>query len=184
MDDCEGVMTVPSDEGQLYGIKPGRLFVGDPGKVLLRLRETGAKYPCEIVCFNADFMAGMSHAHAAMHHAVRSWSSGEAIANTFGMEALLFASASRQCQEAMRFGLHPGENRLFIGVWPIHPGIWEDLFSWIHPASPSEWEEIPKEKQALLQKFFDISDRELSVTGTGRLPDLVLERVALLVVNH
>ncbi len=177
-------MTVISGDNLLYEIRPARLCIRDLGAVLLRLRETGTKYHCEIVCFNADLMAGEPHVHSAMYHAIRSWSSGEAIANSFGMEALLYASASRQCQEAVRFGLHPGENRVYIGIWPTQSGIWEELFSWIQPGSAAEEEGIPPEKQALLQKIFHISDLELSVAGTGRLTDLVLERVALLAVNR
>lgn len=171
-------------EDEAFEIRAASLFIGDQKQAIARLRDTGSHHHCEIVCFNADLIAGMVHTRAAMRHAVRSWTSGNAIANSFGMEALLFASASRQCQEATRFGLHSGENRIFIGIWPVASGVWEDLFTWMKPAPDGQWDEITPQKQDMLQKTFGITTGELAVTGSGRIVDLVLERVALLVVNR
>ncbi|MDD1702689.1 MAG: KEOPS complex subunit Cgi121, partial [Methanoregula sp.] len=135
-----------------------------------------------IVCFDAEKMAGRRHAEMAIRHAYRSFSNGTAISNSPEMEALLYAAGTRQCSLAVSFGLHEGENCLYVCCCPDSPGAWEALASCLH-FTPEPSGEIPPEKAARLAALFAITADELAAAGCDRLQDLVLERVALLDVS-
>jgi KEOPS complex subunit Cgi121 len=98
------------------------------------------------------------------------------------METLLFAAGSRQCSIAATFGIHEGENRLYICCYPARETVWAELESLFRFVQES-WDTIDPEKRARLMESFAISDDEIEAAGGNeRIVDLVLERVALLQV--
>jgi KEOPS complex subunit Cgi121 len=127
-------------------------------------------------------MAGQVHAEAAISHAFRAFSKGNAISNSVEMEALLYAAGSRQCQQGTEFGIHPGDNRVYLCICPGNTRVRNDLEKIGRYCDEEDWETFSEEKQSLLMEIFGITDEEIGVVGIGRLQDLVLERVALLEV--
>jgi KEOPS complex subunit Cgi121 len=127
-------------------------------------------------------VAGRVHAATAVARAVRAFDEGILISNTLEMESLLYAAGSRQCTIAASFGIHKGENRVFICCFPAQEEIWaalEPLFRFVQ----ENWDTIDPEKRARLMETFAISREEIvAAGGDGRIIDLVLERVALLQV--
>jgi KEOPS complex subunit Cgi121 len=166
-------------------IRPARCTIRDPPAVFLRnLRAIAVEHDTRIICFNADMIAGRVHAAAAVARAVRAFEVGDTISNTLEMESLLFAAGSRQCTVAASFGIHEGENRLYICCYPAREGIWAALEPLFHFVQES-WDAINPEKRKRLMETFSISPEEISVAGgNGRIVDLVLERVALLQVTR
>jgi KEOPS complex subunit Cgi121 len=163
-------------------VRAARCTIGDPADFLRDIRSVAACHDTHIICFNADMVAGSVHAAAAVAMAVRAFESGETISNTLEMEALLFAAGSRQCTIAASFGIHTGENRVYICCYPARAGVWIALQPLFHFVQES-WDTIDPEKRNLLMKTFAISPEELGAAGgNGRIVDLVLERVALLQV--
>jgi len=159
-------------------IRMARCNVPDKALFLDALRETAVKFEVHIICFNADMVAGERHIRSAVFNAMRSFCEGQPIANTLEMEALLFAAGSRQCSIASSFGIHEGENCLYICCIPPCDDVWEAL-----TRSLELNEEDPvmnAQKKARLMTLFEITDQELDAAGSDRLTDLVLERVALL----
>ena len=156
--------------------------VQDPAVLLNNVREIADRMNTCIICFDADRLAGRRHAEVALSRAHRSVCSGKAIANSFEMEALLYAAGSRQCSVAVSFGLHAGENHLYVCCCPAPAGIWDELTGLLHFCDEPDTEISPA-KAARLMDLFGIALDELAAAGTGRLQDLVLERVALLEVN-
>ena len=75
-----------------------------------------------IICLNADCIAGYPHIESAVFHARRSWFEDKPIANSFEMEVLLYTAARRQCNEIGEFGLHKGNNDLFVCICREIPG--------------------------------------------------------------
>jgi KEOPS complex subunit Cgi121 len=127
-------------------------------------------------------VAGTDHVRAAVDHAVRSFREGNAISNTLEMEALLYAAGSRQCNIGASFGIHEGENRLWVCCLPDSR---EEVFTALEPVmqfvSGDSWNGIDQEKEERLMKLFDITQEELQTQqDRSRIIDLVLERVALL----
>ena len=127
-------------------------------------------------------IAGSVHAAAAVARAVRAFEAGDTISNTLEMESLLFAAGSRQCNIAASFGIHTGENRVYICCYPARDAVWvalEPLFHFVQEG----WDTIDPEKRDHLMKTYGISPEEIAAAGgNGRIVDLVLERVALLQV--
>ncbi len=163
-------------------IRTARCMIHSTAAFLQELRAVAAEFDTHIICFNADLMAGRVHAAAAVGRAVRAFGAGETISNTLEMESLLFAAGSRQCNTAASFGLHDGENRVYICCYPARAGAWaalEPLFHFV----PENWDAVTPGKKIVLMERFSVSPTELAAAGgDSRLIDLVLERVALLQV--
>ncbi len=163
-------------------IRAARCTVSDPAAFLRDLRVAASGHGTHVICFNADMIAGRVHAASAVARAVRAFEEGVAVSNTLEMEALLYAAGSRQCNVAASFGIHDGENRVFICCFPARAGVWialEPLFRFVDES----WDSIDLKKKRRLMKTFSISSEEIAAAGgDGRIVDLVLERVALLQV--
>jgi KEOPS complex subunit Cgi121 len=163
-------------------IRAARCTISNTAAFLRDLRVVAAEYDTRIVCFNADRIAGRVHAATAVARAVRAFEEGVTISNTLEMEALLFASGSRQCNIAISFGIHEGENRVYICCYPARAGVWTTLEPLFHFVEEN-WDTIDPEKREQLMEIFAISPEEIAAAGgNGRVADLVLERVTLLQV--
>jgi KEOPS complex subunit Cgi121 len=107
-------------------------------------------------------------------HAKRSFEEGKAIARSLSMEILVYVSGQRQCSLASKFGLHEGENSVYVLVLDGDEVKAADLVKEIvkecEPFSPNE------EK---LKAEFGITDAEIEAAGENRVEELVIERVAL-----
>jgi KEOPS complex subunit Cgi121 len=164
-----------------YDIRAGISTIEDHAAFLCSLRAIAELNNTHIICFNADMLAGIRHAHAAMYHSVRAYKKGAMVSNTLEMEALLYAAGSRQCSLAASFGIHPGENHLYVCCYPTSQKVWDELVPLIHVVEDS-WSIMNPEKQANLRDLFGITDEEIATTNGDRIVDLVLERIALLEV--
>ena len=161
-----------------FGIRYATLTVDDPGEVLAAVRWVAGETGTRIVLFDAERMAGRTHVESALVHAERSWARGDPIARTFEMEALLYAAGSRQTRIGLTFGLHEGENRCWIAVAPPNDRAWTLLLGLVQ-FEPEPDGFSPAHRRRLCD-LFGVTQPELAVVGEERLPELVLERVALL----
>jgi KEOPS complex subunit Cgi121 len=166
---------------QSYEMRTGIFEVENCDLFLLALRKIAQDNNTTIICFDADRLAGRKHANAAIRHALRSFHAGAPIANTLEMEALLYASGSRQCSVATAFGIHTGINRAYVCCCPPVQTIWDALAPIVHWVIEN-WEDINPVRRRRLKTLFSISDEEIAATGESRFADLILERVALLAV--
>jgi KEOPS complex subunit Cgi121 len=166
-----------------HEIRQATITVDDRDAFLRIIQAIAQSNSTHIVCFDADKLAGRDHAAAALQHAHRSFFSERPISNSFEMEALLFASGSRQCLVAALFGIQEGENRMFVCSSPVNEDIWKDLSPYMHFVTQS-WDEMTPDKEARLMTLFGITQEELDVVGQDRLKDLILERIALLHINR
>ena len=159
------------------------MTIDDRDAFLRMIQGIAQLYSIHIVCFDADKMAGLDHAEAAIQHAQRSFFSGKPISNSFEMEALLFAAGSRQCQVAALFGIQEGENTMFVCSYPVNENVWKDLSHHMHFVE-EKCNDMTPDKEARLVSLFSITQEELEVVGRYRIKDLILERIALLYVNR
>lgn len=162
-----------------YEIRAAISTIEDRASFLNTIRIIAEAYDTHIICFNADMLAGMRHAHTAMCQALRSYKVEAMISKTLEMEALLYASGSRQCSLAASFGVHLGENHLYICCYPHCEGVWNALAPFIHIVEES-WNCIDSQKKADLVDLFGITQDELTTTTGNRIIDLVIERISLL----
>jgi KEOPS complex subunit Cgi121 len=168
-------------EESAFEIRNACVNIQDRETFLRSLRMIGQDYGSTIICFDADLMVGRRHAELAIRLALRSFLGNAAIANSLEMEALLYASGSRQCSVASLFGIHEGENHSFVCCCPPGNDIWDALRP-LMQFHDGDWKDVGDKKQSHLKSLFSISDEELAVAGESRFSDLVLERVALLEV--
>jgi len=163
------------------GIRAAQCKIEDKSHVLKVLQDSARRFDTHIICFNADMIAGRRHVEAAVWHAIRSFEAGEAISNTLEMEALLYAAGSRQCQVAASFGLHEGDNRLWVCCYPLRDEVWSSLEPDMQFLMGEAWMHIDDTKRERLMQLFEITPEELdSLQRADQIVDLVLERVALL----
>jgi KEOPS complex subunit Cgi121 len=164
-----------------YEIRQAIMTVKDRDASLRLIQEIGRHHATNIVCFDAEMLAGQEHADAAIQHAQRSIKSQKPISNSFEMEALLFAAGSRQCSVAAAFGIHEGENKMFVCLYPPEEGAWKVLS--LHMNFLTEiWDDSTPQKVSRLISLFGITRDELETVGQSHLKDLILERIALLEV--
>lgn len=163
-------------------IRQFEVEICDLGGFLDSLRALGESEGVHIVLFDADRMAGRAHVESALAHAFRAFREGTPISHRLEMEALLYASASRQCQMGMEFGAHPGVNRVYLCICPGSRRVREELSRVGVFCDDEDWESMSDEREARLIALFGITPEEREVAGPGRIQDLVLERVALLEV--
>jgi KEOPS complex subunit Cgi121 len=165
-----------------HDIRAARCTISDRAAFLRNLQVIASDHATHIICFNADVIAGSVHARAAVAQAVRTFKEGTNISNTLEMEALLYAAGSRQCTIAATFGIHEGENRLYICCTPEREDVWKALESLLWFVREC-WDGIDQEKRERLMNSYAISSEEIAAAGGDeRILDLVLERVALLQV--
>ena len=167
-----------------YEIRAACCTIESQEEFLQKIREISGASGVHIICFNADMVAGKSHVAAAVKRAERSFGSGYPISNSIEMEALLYAAGTRQTSVGSLFGLHIGENRLYICCLPLNTKVWITLSMLMHFCDCDDpWGFIDAKKQENLMKLFHISELEFSTIHDCDLQKLVLERVALLDVN-
>lgn len=163
-------------------IRAARCSIHDLAAFLRDLRMVATAHDIHIICFNADMIAGRVHAATAVARAVRAFEEGATISNTLEMESLLFAAGSRQCNTAATFGIHAGENRVYVCCIPVQPEAWKALEPPFHFIQEN-WDIIDSRKRDQLTETYSISQEEITAAGGDeRIIDLVLERVALLQV--
>ena len=164
--ECRCAVSTTSDREALLGV----------------IREIAERHHTHIVCFDAEKLAGLKHAEHAIRFAGRSFFSSNPIANSFEMEALLYAAGSRQCSVAATFGIHEGENHLYVCCCPACEGTWQALARHLTFVAGID-ESMTEERTARLMELFGITAEECAAAGPGRITALVLERVAFLEVS-
>ena len=167
--------------GHAFDVRTATCFIGDRVAFLQRIRAIAESFDTHIICFNTGMLAGKRHAQTALHHAVRSFHNGSMVSNTLEMEALLFAAGSRQCSVAALFGIHEGDNSMFVGCYPTRDCVWDSLTP-LMCITDENMDTIDPRKRAYLIKLFGVTEEEIATCSGDCITELVLERIALLEV--
>jgi KEOPS complex subunit Cgi121 len=168
-----------------FEIRAATIEIRDRPGFLRKIQAVMADHQIHIVCFDADKLSGINHVRSAVFHAVRSFEGGNPISNTVEMEALLYASGSRQTSIGASFGVHEGMNNLYICCFPERVGVWDELATFVRFCDgKAPWDVLDQRKKENLMKLFDVTEEELATTVNRDLEGLVLERVALLDVSR
>ena len=158
----------------MISILEGSVTIDNVDEFLHLLREKGSKSNSVIQVLDADKLAGEEHIRFAVEKAISSFERGKNVANDLAKEIMLYAAGTRQIKKAVKLGIHEGKNNIvFVAI-----GDETDLsdFDDITPASVLPYTESKKEE---LMDIFNITDEEIGAVGSDRIPELVLERVAL-----
>jgi KEOPS complex subunit Cgi121 len=156
-------------EGTVF-IENKELFL----KKIKEIKETNAEKNLAIQAFDADKLAGKEHLTFAIEKAINSFKKGTNVANDLGKEIMLYAAGTRQINRAVKIGVHDGWNNIAI----VAVGDLIDL-SAFDEITPNNVLKYSGSKNSVLMDIFNITEEEIEAAGADKIPELVLERVAL-----
>ena len=152
----------------------GTVTVSAVKETIAQINDAADKADSTVVLFDAEKIAGFAHIDSAVAHAKRSFAEGKQIARSLSMEILVYASGQRQCSLASKFGLHDGENKVYVlildGDEEKASALVREIVTECEPFAPNKEE---------LKAEFGITDAEMEAAGENRIEELVIERVAL-----
>ncbi len=151
----------------------GRIFIADPEDFLQKLKKISKEKNLTLQALDADKIAGEEHIRFAVEKAINSFRTGTNIANGLAKEIMLYAAGTRQISRAVKLGIHKGENNIVL------VSVGEAGLAGFDEIEPEPVLAYRKSKKEALMKAFGITDMELEAAGEEKLPELVLERVAL-----
>ncbi len=156
----------------------GIVDIGDVADFIKMLNEVAKKHHVVVQALDANRIASREHLLLAVEKAKRAMREGRNIAKELGIEILLYASGKRQIEQAMSMGVHSGKNYVAIVIiGDDTTGASSELKAIIQESPVLAY---TKSKKRKLVKAFDITEAEISAVGDDKIPELVLERVALL----
>ncbi|KAA9399283.1 KEOPS complex component [Haloarcula sp. CBA1130] len=169
----------------------GTADIDDVGAFVETLSAIGDRYGVTVQAFDARYVADRAHLELAVDLATRARARGDAIADDFGVEILLYAAGRRQINRALTMGVSEGTCPIVAVVVDSETGnshVGKDGRASIEAAADDVFEELTATStlgeydEDCVRSFFDVTDTELAATAGG-LPDAVRERVALLPVE-
>lgn len=155
-------------------ILEGEIFIEDIEMFLRKIKEKRKSKDTVILALDADKLAGEKHLKFAIEKAMNSFKTGRNIAKDPGKEIMLYAAGTRQINRAMKIGVHNGKNN--IALVGIGNDIDLSVFDEITSGNVLKYDQS---KNRVLMDFFNITDEEIKAVGVDKVPELVLERVAL-----
>jgi len=155
-------------------IREGAIFITDIEMFLRKIKENRKSKDSVILALDADKLAGEKHLMFAIEKGMNSSKTGRNIAKDPGKEIMLYAAGTRQINRAMKIGVHNGKNN--IALVAIGEDIDLSAFDEIAPGNVLRYD---PSKNRVLMDFFNITHEEIKAVGEDRIPELVLERVAL-----
>ena len=159
----------------------GSATINNTEEFIHQLNKISRKYDVVIQAVDADLVAGSKHLIAAVERATRSFSEKSNIANNLGMETLLYVAGSRQIEKALQFGVKKGCNNialLIISKSEKNIDCVEQELKKLISERPDAADYTISKRENLMSAF-NITQEEIAAAGEDKIPDLVLERVAL-----
>ncbi|MFB6119196.1 KEOPS complex subunit Cgi121 [Halosegnis sp.] len=151
----------------------------DTGAFVDALATVGDEYGVTTQAFDARYVVSERHLQRAVELADRERARGNAIARERAVEILLYAAGRRQIDRALAMGVGDGETPVVVLVdGDAESAASEAVADLLSPAAT-----LGEYDPARVRSYFAISEQELAATDAD-LADLVLERVALLVVER
>ncbi len=105
---------------------------------------------------------------------MNSFRKGTNIASDLAHEIILYAAGTRQISRAMKLGIHRGHNNIVL----VTVGENADL-SGLVEITPKPVLQYDQSKKEAILEVFSIAKEEIEAVGEEKIPELVLERVAL-----
>ena len=156
----------------------------------LKTNRKKIKQTVELQFFDAELTASQQHLYFAALNALQAFQNKTNISKSQAMETMLYASAQRQIQRAIRqCGIKP-ETRdmavLIIGDKPnLLKSVLETISEYVGVEPDEKVLEMSKAKEKKIIKTFQITDEEVKAVMKNdnretAVVNLVIERVALL----
>ncbi|MDP2217335.1 MAG: KEOPS complex subunit Cgi121 [Methanolobus sp.] len=132
-----------------------------------------------IQAMDAGKIAGEKHVRFAVRKALRAIEENYNAAKDPGIEIMRYASGKRQIEEAFSMGVHEGDMDLVFVIVGDAGGVNRSMESLRSVISEKDIIGYSSRKRDNIISQFDITEKEIEATGEEMIPDLVIERVAL-----
>ena len=152
--------------------------IPDIGAFLKTVAKLEKQNRITIQFFRADRIFGAEHLLSAAEKAQRAIQDGTGMSKTLGMEIMLYAAAEHQTSEALRkFGIFSGISEMGIVVIGEMP---DNLLGKLG----LERDDSVLGPEGKDYSVFGITPDEIEVLGVARIPEIVLEKIALSEVHR
>ncbi len=153
------------------------VVIGARGSIDIDAAINELKKHCKICqIFDAGVVCGKEHVMAAYEHAKKAFQNGDNITRSIEMEMLLYVSAMRQIDEAIKFAgaKEKGEYAIFMY------GLPEERAKEVVMSLGLKIDDSVLLPDLNKIKKFGITEKELKTVDKSRYAELVLEKMALL----
>lgn len=160
----------------------GKLQILDLPAFLKQVNSIDSKHGIAIQGLNSDLIAGEKHLHSAIEKALRAEAEGKNVAKDPGVEIMRYAAGERQIGKSFSIGLHEGENNavfILLGKKANILSALPEMKQLITEKTCSEMLSYSEAKREGIISHFGITAAEIEAAGEEKIPELVLERVAL-----
>lgn len=154
-------------------ILEGSVLIDNLDEFLHKLKKIGDERNLSIQALDADKCAGEGHIRFAVEKAKSSFNSGTNIAKDLAKEIMLYAAGTRQIKRAVKLGIHRGRNNIVLVA------VGETELPEFKEIIPENVLAYNKSKKDAIMETFGITAEEVEAVGEEKIPELVLERVAL-----
>jgi KEOPS complex subunit Cgi121 len=160
-----------------------RLLFGAPAirdkvQLIEAIRNLQKRRNCVIQALDADKVVSETHLIFATEKAIAAFSQGRNIAKDPGLEILRYASGERQINGALAMGVADSTERIALILTPFGKSCSMPDASELSGIVKQDGKGCTFQPEAV-KRTFCISPEEIDAVGEARIPDLVLERVAL-----
>ena len=157
-----------------------RIFIEDLRSFLGAIADISKANNCTIQVINTDKIAGEKHLHFAVLKAFRAFEQKRNAAKDIGIEIMRYASGKRQIEEAFSMGVHQGQNNVVFIVLgeACSASQCMDILKQMFVSDDDVIKYLPSKREEIIMQFGITSD-EIAVVGEQMIPELVIERVAL-----
>ncbi len=157
----------------------GHVSIENVPAFIKQLNSIAVENACIIQAMDARKIAGQKHVEFAVEKALQAKECNNNVAKDLGVEIMRYASGKRQIEGAFSMGVHTGENDVVLVVLGDTEHIDRSINELKNVVSEKPVLAYrPSKKKDILSQFC-ITDAEIEAIGEDMIPDIVLERVAL-----
>ncbi|MBN2110482.1 MAG: hypothetical protein JW705_05270 [Methanosarcinaceae archaeon] len=157
----------------------GHTHIGSVPEFMKQVSSISSENGTVIQAMDAGKIAGERHVILAIEKALRAIANNCNAAKDPGIEIMRYASGKRQIEEAFSMGVHEGEMDIVFVILgdPENMSLSEKALEGL-TSKTSAIEYTASKRSAILSQF-GITAKEIGAAGEEMIPELVLERVAL-----
>ena len=167
-----------------YEIIGAKGKLGDINKTIEKIKDLNEKHDVTIQLFDAELVYGREHLESAVFHAQRAMSANTNVANSIGMEILLYASGERQINLAIqKMGIKETTKDFGMVVYGLLKSSAKESHSEkidliINELNLVREDPVLEGDKSVLERF-GIPEAELEAVAESHWRNLILERVAM-----
>jgi len=160
-------------------IVSGLVQIEDLRKFLKTLNNISSANNVTIQALDADKIAGERHIRFAVKKATDAMEAHTNVANDLGVEIMRYAAGERQIEKAFSIGLHEGENSAVFVIVGEEQSLSLAVIALLEIIDEKPLLDYSVSKRESIISQFNITESEIEAVGEDKIPELVIERVAL-----